>query len=232
MSTTETTSTLPRFDGGTYDVTIATSGTRGPGVIFICSAYGVNKDLRATMARYANSGFVVAAPDMFSHCEVPGALEQLEENRPKARGRLGGYDTDAGLHYIKSAMEALRARADCSGPVAVAGWCFGGKYAFLSTTRLGAAAALSFHGVGIGEHLDEAAKARAPMSLHYGAEDPLTPHDEVAAIEAAFKGRPDVGIYEYPGAKHGFAQADSAAYDPAVAKTSEERALATLATLR
>lgn len=232
MSTTETTSTHPRFDGGTFDLTITSSGTRGPGVIFISSVYGVNKDLRATMARYASHGFVCAAPNMFSHCEVSGHLEQTEENRPKARGRLGGYDTEAGLQYIKSAMEALRARADCSGPVAVAGWCFGGKYAFLSTTRLGAAAALSFHGVGIGEHLDEAAQARAPMSLHYGAEDPLTPHDEVAAIEAAFKARPDVGVYEYPGAKHGFAQADSAAYDPAAAKTSEERSLATLATLR
>ncbi|MGA2392681.1 MAG: dienelactone hydrolase family protein [Candidatus Lustribacter sp.] len=232
MSTTETTSTLPRFDGKTFDVTINSSGTRGPGVIFICSAYGVNKDLRATLARYAGHGFVCIAPDMFSHCDVPGPLEQLDENRPKARGRLGGYDTEVGLQYIKTAMEALRARPDCSGPVAVAGFCFGGKYAYLSTTRLGAAAALSFHGVGIGEHLDEADKEHAPMSLHFGADDPLTPPDEVAAIEAAFKGRPDVGVYSYLGAKHGFAQADSAAYDPAVAKTSEERALATLATLR
>ena len=231
MSTTETSDTLPRFDGAKFDVTVSTSGTRGPGVLFICSAYGVNKDLRATMARYASNGFVVAAPDMFSHCEVPGPLEQLDENRPKARGRLPGYETDIGLQYMKTVMEALRARPDCSGPVAVAGWCFGGKYAYLGTTRLGAAAALTFHGVGIGEHLDEKDKARAPMSLHFGAEDPLTPHDEIAAIEAAFKGRSDIGVYEYPGAKHGFAQADSAAYDPAAAKTSEERALATLRSL-
>ena len=232
MSTTETKTTLPRFDGGTFDVTFTSSGTRGPGVLFVCSAYGVNDDLRATLARYASHGFVCAAPDMFSHCEVPGPLEQNDENRPKARGRLPGYDTDAGLHYIRTVMDALRARPDCSGPVAVAGFCFGGEFAFLSTTRLGAAAALTFHGVGIGKHLDEAGKARAPMSLHFGAEDPLTPHDEIAAIEAAFKGRADVGVFEYPGAKHGFAQADSAAYDPAAAKASEERCLATLASLR
>lgn len=232
MSTTETTATLPRFDGGTFHLTTTTSGTRGPGIVFVCSAYGVNEDLRATMDRYAQHGFVCGAPDMFSHCEVAGALAQLDENRPKARGRLQGYDTGSGLHYIQTVIDALRARPDCSGPVAVVGYCFGGEFAFLSTTQLGAAGAITFHGVGIGKHLDEAGKARSPMSLHFGAEDPLVPHDEVAAIAAAFTGRSDVGVYEYPGAKHGFAQADSAAYNPAVAKTSEERALAMLATLR
>lgn len=230
MSTTET--TLPRFDGQSFNLTITATGQRGPGVIFVCSAYGVNRDLRATMERYAAHGFVCAAPDMFSHCETAGPLEQNDDNRPKARGRLAGYDTANGLHYIKTVMDALRARPDCTGPVAVAGWCFGGEFAYLSTTQLGAAAAVTFHGVGIGKHLDESAKAKSPMSLHFGAEDPLVPHDEVAAIEAAFKGRADVGVYEYPGAKHGFAQADSAAYDPAAAKASEERSLATLAKLR
>lgn len=231
MSTTETTTTLPRADGGACDLTIATSGKRGPGVVFVCSAYGVNKDLRATMARYAEAGYVVGAPDMFSHCEVPGPLEQTEENRPKARGRLAGYDFATGMHVIKQTMDALRARPDCNGTVAVAGWCFGGEYAFMATVEAGAAAGIAFHGVGIGKHLDAAAKAQKPLSLHFGAEDPLTPPDEVAAIRAAFAGRGDVGVYAYPGAKHGFAQADSAAYDPSAAKTSEEHALATLAAL-
>jgi carboxymethylenebutenolidase len=232
MSTTETTATLPRFDGANFDVTVSTSGTRGPGIVFICSAYGVTGDLRATMARYAEHGFVCAAPDMFSHCEVSGPLEQVEESRPKARGRLQGYDTAAGLHFIQTSMDALRARPDCSGPVAVVGYCFGGEFAYLSTFQLGAAAAVTFHGVSIGKHLDDAGKVKSPMSLHFGAADPLVPHEEVAAIEAAFKGRSDVGVYEYAGAKHGFAQADSASYDPPAAKTSEERALAMLAGLR
>lgn len=231
MSTTETSTPLPRHDGGACDLTITSSGGRGPGIVFVSSAYGVNRDLRATMARYAEHGFVCAAPDMFSRT-LPGPLLQTDEDRPKARGRLEGYDFAAGMEDVKAAMNALRARPDCNGAVAVVGFCFGGEFAYLAPLQAGAAAGVSFHGVGIGKHLDVAPKIAVPLSLHFGGADRFVPHEEVAAIEAAFKGRPDVGVYEYPGAAHGFAQADSAAYDPAVAELSEERALAALATLK
>jgi carboxymethylenebutenolidase len=231
LSVTETTRTLPRFDGGTFELVEASSGVRGPGLVVVSSVYGATADLRATMRRYAASGFVVAAPEMFSRTEG-GALGQSEEERTKARGRLEGYDFAAGMKDVQVTMEALRDRPDCTGAVAVMGYCFGGEFAYVATVELGAAAAASFHGIGIEKHFDLAPRIAVPMSLHFGEEDRFAPPAIIDAIEAAHRGKPDVEIYRYPGAKHGFAQSDSAAYDETAARLSEERTLAMLARLK
>lgn len=231
MSVTEITRTLPRFDGGLFEVIEASSGVRGPGLVIVSSVYGATEDLRATMRRYAASGFVVAAPEMFSRTEG-GALGQSDEERAKARGRLEGYDFAAGMKEVHVTMEALRARPDCTGPVAVMGFCFGGEFAYVATVELGAAAAVSFHGVGIERHLDLAARVPVPMSLHFGEEDRFVPPATIDAIEAAHRGLKNVEIYRYPGGKHGFAQSDSAAYDADAARLSEERSLAMLAHIK
>ncbi len=232
MSVTETSHALPRTGGGTFPVTQVTPGARAPGLVVISSAYGVTDELRATMRRYsATAGYIVAAPDMFSRT-VPGPLGQSEADRTAARGRLDGFDVALGLADMRAVMDDLRARPDCNGTIAVMGYCFGGEFAFLGTTELGAAGAISFHGVGIGKHLDEAGKVNVPMSLHFGEDDRFVPNTEVDAIEAAFRNKPDVEVYRYAGAKHGFVQSESAAYDAAAAQLSEERALAMLARLK
>jgi carboxymethylenebutenolidase len=230
VSVTETTRTLPRSDGGTFAVTETAGATRGPGLVVVSSVYGVTPDLRSTMARYAAHGFIVAAPEMFSRTEG-GPLGQTEPERTKARGRLEGYDFAAGMSDIKTVMEALRARPDCTGTVAVMGYCFGGEFAYVATYELGAAAAISLHGVSIEKHLADAGRVKVPMSLHFGEEDRFVPPEAIDTIQAAHRSQAQVEIYRYPGAKHGFAQSDTAAYDEAAAHLSEERALAMLARL-
>jgi carboxymethylenebutenolidase len=128
-------------------------------------------------------------------------------------------------------MEELRARPECGGSIAVVGYCFGGEFAYLAVTRLGAAAGVAFHGVGIGKHLDEAGNVKRPLSLHFGEDDRFVPLEEVAAIEEAHRGVRGFESYRYPGAKHGFAQADVPAYDEGAARLAEERALTMLARL-
>jgi dienelactone hydrolase len=70
------------------------------------------------------------------------------------------------------------------------------------------------------------------MSLHFGEEDRFVPPATIDAIETAHRGLTYVEIYRYAGGKHGFAQSDSAAYDEAAARLSEERSLAMLARLK
>jgi carboxymethylenebutenolidase len=231
LSVTETTRTLPRFDGGSFECIEACSGARGPGLVVISSVYGHTGDLRATMRRFAASGFVVAAPEMFSRTEG-GALGQSEEERAKARGRLDGFDFAAGMKDVAAAMEALRARPDCTGAVAVMGYCFGGEFAYVATVELGAAAAASFHGINIEKHADLVPRINVPMSLHFGEADRFAPPPVIDEIEAAHRGKPGIEIYRYPGAAHGFAQSEAAAYDPEAARLSEERTLAMLERLK
>jgi dienelactone hydrolase len=104
-------------------------------------------------------------------------------------------DVTAGLAALRSAMAALAARTE---NVAVVGYGFGGKYAFLAVTRLGAAAAGALRGAGIGAHLDESARAKKPLSFHFADDDVAVPFTEVRAIKGALEGFGTTEIYRYP----------------------------------
>jgi carboxymethylenebutenolidase len=121
-------------------------------------------------------------------------------------------------------MEYLRDPARGNGKVAILGYCFGGLFAYYGTTRLGADAGVAFHPTGIQDHLDEALRVRAPLSIHIGDDDPWVPLDAIRAIKGALEGFAHVMVYRYPAMKHGFTQAGGASYDRASAELAESRA--------
>jgi carboxymethylenebutenolidase len=170
---------------------------------------GVPPGTRATLERYAARGYAVVAAD-------------VDET----------MDVERGLEVVRTAMDTLAAQPDCNGKVAVAGYGFGGRFAFLAVTRLGADAAVAFHGIGIGQHLDEAARAKKPLSLHFADADECVPFDEVRAVKGALEGFGTTEIYRYPGARGGFALIGDAAYDVEAAEQAERRAFAVLDRLR
>jgi carboxymethylenebutenolidase len=216
---------LTSADGGTFDAYLAhPAGGPAPAVVMIHSAFGCNESLCGTADRFAARGFLMIAPDLFWRTH-PGPLPQDDAGREKALERYKKFDVERGLDDLRTTIAAVKALPDCNGKVAMMGYCMGGRYAFLGITRLGADAAVSFHGTNIGEHLGEAQLRNPKMSLHFGGDDPLVPAEEIKAIKGALEGFPEVMIYVYPGAKHGFAQIGSRAYDPAAAELAEKRAL-------
>ena len=104
---------------------------------------------------------------------------------------------DAGLAQMRSAMDAIRADALSGARVGVAGYRDGGRFAYLAATRLGADAAVAFLGAGIAAHLDEAHRARVPMSLHFSDDDPRVPIADIRAIKGALEGIGCIDIYRY-----------------------------------
>jgi dienelactone hydrolase len=137
---------------------------------------------------------------------------------------------DPGDDAVRAAIAALGPA--CGGRIAVVGYGAGGCSAYLAVTRLGAAAGIGFHPIGIGAHLREAGLVRAPLSLHFGDADARVPLAEVRAIKGALEGFATTEIYRYPALAQGFALEGDPAYDPAAAALAERRALAFLATLR
>src|SRR5258708_23358726 len=101
-------------------------------------------------------------------------------------------------------MAALAERVP-GGKIAVVGYGFGGRYAYLAVTRLGADGAAAFYGAGIGDYLGEASRAKLPLTFHFGDDDELVPIEEVRRIKGALEGFATTEIYRYPGVGHGFA---------------------------
>lgn len=191
-----------------------------PGIVLITAIFGVDEEMRLLSDEWAKDGFIVSTPDIFWR-QTPGPTADMEV----AFDRYGKFDPEQGLKDIEDLIKDLRSRPQCNGKVAVLGFCFGGRYAHLATTRLGANAAAAFHGTGIGLHLDEADKVTVPVSYHFGTQDPIVPMDEVNAIRSAFAGKPNAEIMIHEGVTHNFSMPQKDGYNPIAAKASREAVL-------
>jgi carboxymethylenebutenolidase len=165
---------------------------------------GLPAGSRATLERFAARGYDVLAVDVDEAAGIEGNLAS-----------------------VRWGMDALREH-ESAGKIAVVGYGFGGRYAFLALTRLGADAAAAFYGTGIGAHLDEAPAAKLPLSLHFGDDDERVPFEEVRAIKGALEGFATTEIYRYPGAGRGFAMREDAGFNEFAALQAERRVFAFL----
>jgi carboxymethylenebutenolidase len=212
--------TISARDGAFEAYRAMPATTPATAVVLIAPIFGVTASMRDIADRFAEHGFIALVPDPFWRIH-PGPL--TPEERPAAQARGQAVAQDDVLHDIERCVDVLRAMPECNGAVALAGYCFGGKYAFLAAARGMVDAAAAFHGTRIGTVLSEARTLRVPLSLHYGDADTIATMDEVRAVEAALAGKPGAEVVVYAGAAHGFTQTDNHGYDAAVTAASEGR---------
>jgi len=197
-----------------------------PGLVLLPPIFGIEPVIRDLADRYAGRGFAVVVPNQFHRDAEPGVMDRTDAGRAAAMARAKRVDVDQIVDDLGATVAELRAMPRCNGNVAVLGFCFGGRYAFLAAARLDVQAAAGFHPTLIGASLGDAPAAHAPLSLHFGADDPVAPMTEVEAVKAALRDKPDAEIFVYPGTTHNFAVPGVPGYDPAVAALAEERAFA------
>jgi carboxymethylenebutenolidase len=169
---------------------------------------------------WAADGFLVSTPDIFWRV-MPGPTADME----KAFARYEAFDFEKGMSDVEDLIKDLKAHPRCNGKVAVLGFCFGGRYAHLAASRLGADAAAAYHGTMIGLHLDEVDKISCPVSWHFGDQDPVVPMEEVGQIKEAFAGHGNAEIVVYEGAGHNFSMPQKDGYHPEAAAASRASVL-------
>jgi carboxymethylenebutenolidase len=102
------------------------------------------------------------------------------------------------------------------------GYCWGGTVSWHGATRSSAfAAAVGWYGGGIAAARNEA--PRCPTQLHFGETDASIPMSDVDAVRAA---RPEVEVFVYAGAGHGFGCEERGSYVADAAALAQERTLA------
>lgn len=199
-------------------------------IVMVPPIFGLLDDGRDIAWDYARAGHTVIVPDWF-HRTVPGPLKRESPEREKAQERSENYDVEQGLQDMAAALAFARVHGNSNGRACLFGYCFGGRFAFLSLTRLGADGACSFHGVKIGDHLDEASRVRRPFQVHVGDNDHAIKAPEIAATRKALAGNPLARVFVYEGVQHGFTSKGRPAHHLVADTASRHAALGLLSAL-
>jgi carboxymethylenebutenolidase len=193
---------------------------RNGGVVVVQEVFGVNAHIRDVCDRFAGLGYAAIAPALFDRLRPGVELEYDEAGVAEGRALVGELGWDAPMRDIWAAAKALRA----DGKVGVVGYCWGGSVAWLAGCRLDVGCVSAYYGRHVVEFPDE--KPRCPAILHFGAEDPLIPQENVEKVRAT---HPDVPLHLYPGAGHGFNCDRRPDFREAAAAEALERTLALFA---
>jgi len=211
---------LRAADGFELDAYVARpNGTPVGGLVVVQEAFGVNRHIREVTDGWAADGFLAVAPALFDRVERGVELGYAPEDLQKGMALIREGKPDDRVMDVAAALDY--ARKETGKKAGVIGYCLGGSMAWLAATRLNPDAAVGYYGSMIPRYAEEA--LHAPVMLHFGAEDTHIPKSEIDAKVAA--AHPEVPIYWYTGAGHGFNTTDRASYNPEAAKLARERSL-------
>ncbi len=198
--------------------------TLAPAVVVLHEVFGVNADIRKHCDELAEQGFVAVAPDLFWRQEPGVDLSVTSEPDWQHGLRLyQAYDRDDGAADVKDTASAVAKLPECTGKVAVLGYCLGALMVFLTAVRYGVDAAVAYHGGDTEKYLGEVDGLHAPLLMHLAEEDEFISKPAQAKIEAALARRPTATVYSYPGQRHAFTRHNGAHYNAAAAALANGR---------
>jgi dienelactone hydrolase len=147
-----------------------------PAVVVLHEVFGVNADIRKTCDELAGQGFIAVAPDLFWRQEPGVDLSVTSEPDWRHGLRLNqAYDRDAGARDVKDAAGVVAKLPDCTGKVAVQGYCFGGLMTFLTAVRYGVDAAVAYHGGDTEKYRGRSTASMRPCSCIWARKTSLSP---------------------------------------------------------
>jgi carboxymethylenebutenolidase len=204
------------FESGAYRADPA--GAPKGAIVVIQEIFGVNHHIRAVCDRIAGEGYVAIAPAIFDRMEPNFESGYSPDEIAVARKFIANPDWPAMLLDTQAAIDAVKG----AGPVGIIGFCLGGSIAYAAATKLsGLSAAVGYYGGAVVRFADD--KPKAPTQLHFGEQDHGIPLTDVETIKAK---RPEVEVFVYPGAQHGFSCDERASYDKASADIAWPRSMA------
>jgi len=210
---------------GTFSAYIARpEASPAPAVVVLQELFGVNADIRKHCDELAEQGFIAVAPDLFWRQE-PGVDLGVNSEQDWEHGlRLyQAYDRDAGVEDIKDTVDAVIRLPECTGKVAVLGYCLGALMTFLTAVRHDINAAVAYHGGDTEKYLAEIDGLHAPLLMHLAEEDEFMSKSAQVAIKTALAGKPHTTVYSYRGQCHAFTRLNGTHYNAEAAMLANGR---------
>jgi carboxymethylenebutenolidase len=189
---------LTTADGHTLAAYVTGPQNATKGIVVLQEIFGVNDHIEDMAEKFAAAGYKAIAPALFDRAERNVKLGYGPEDRKKGFGLRNACTDEMSLADIAAAAKWLGTAPESTG---IVGYCWGGTLVWYAATRthdFGAASA--WYGGGIAA--DKDATPNCPVDMHFGEDDGGIPMSDVDAIKAA---HPDIPVYVYPNAGHGFA---------------------------
>lgn len=193
-----------------------------PTVVVIHENRGLMPHIQDVTRRVALAGYVAVAPDLMS------ANGGTPEDEDKARVEFAKVDLAIARKDAMAAVAYAKSRPDASGRVGAVGFCWGGGMVnFLATATPDLDAGIVYYGRT--PPLEDVARIKAPLLLHYAGLDEQLTATVPAYEEALKKAGKSYTLYVYPGVNHAFNNDTGAArYDKAAATLAWERTVSFL----
>ena len=166
-----------------------------PGVVVVHDAFGLSDDMREQADWLAAAGHVVSVPDLFGGRRPLGCVRGAFRQLTAQQGPV--------FDEVERARVALAGSPECTGAVAVLGYCMGGGFALVLAGRPGWAAASVNYGM-VPENVDAILSGACPVVASYGGKDRTLPGAAATLAAAAAATGAVVDVHEYPDARHAF----------------------------
>jgi carboxymethylenebutenolidase len=213
----------------TYFFRPAAAG-RYPGVVFFSEIFQVTGPIRRTAALLAGHGLVVAVPEIFHELEPAGRVLAYDTpgadrgNACKVGKPVKAYDADA-----RAALDALKARPDCTGRLGTFGICIGGHLSFRAAMNPDVLGGVCFyatdvHKGSLGQGGDDTlarvgrGDVKAETMMVWGRQDPHIPQEGRRLIYDTMTGAGCSFSWLEFNAAHAFLRDEGARYNPELAR--------------
>lgn len=193
-------------------------GARRGGLVLIQEIFGVTDHIKELCDGYANEGYEVLGPALYDR-EAPNfqASYSPEDIQKAIKIARGDHPFDLSVKDTQVCIDALKSK----GKVFITGYCYGGSVTWAAAARCdGLAAASGYYGGNIPQMID--LNPKCPTILHFGRKDHGIPMEAVDKVKSA---HPDVKVYVYDEAGHGFNSDRRTDYHEESAKLGKQRTL-------
>jgi len=221
---------------GPMEVFLALPDKAGPGpaVIVLQEAFGVNSHIRDVCKRFAQEGYVAAAPELF-HRQGKNLTFGYGDFQ-KIRPMLDEVTNARLLKDVKTTFQFLADHPKVeSQKISAVGFCMGGFVATLAALNLPLFKTAGFYagamvherpGVGLKPLINEFDRLKAPLLLLFGDKDQGIPLEDVRVIgEKLDQSQKPHEVVVYPGAEHGFFCDERPSFNPKAAAEAWKKTL-------
>jgi carboxymethylenebutenolidase len=178
-------------------------------IVVLQELFGVNADIREKCDELAEQGVDLSV--------------RSEPDWQHGLRLYQAYDRDAGVRDIRDTTDTVAKMPECTGKIAVLGYCLGALMTFLTAVRCRVDAAVAYHGSDTEKYLGEVDGLHAPLLMHLAEEDEFISKSAQAQIKAALASKPNVTVCSYPGQCHAFTRLNGAHYNAAAAALANGR---------